>query len=220
VEEIMKKFALSFMLWLSVSFPVLAANPQVEFQTNMGSIVIELYPDKAPRTVENFMQYVTSGYYEGTIFHRVIDKFIIQGGGLTQDLVSKPTYAPVPIESQNGLRNEPGAVAMARGFQPDTATSQFFINLDDNKMLNYFRPEPALMGYTVFGKVIRGMEVAKKIGRIPTQAVGKLTDVPQEQIVIQRVSLLETPIIAEESHKPLEGLTVAPPSTKKGKKRG
>jgi peptidyl-prolyl cis-trans isomerase A (cyclophilin A) len=118
------------------------------------------------------------------------------------------------------LRNEPGAVAMARSFQPDTATSQFFINLDDNKMLNYFRPEPALMGYTVFGKVIRGMDIAKKIGRIPTQVLGKLTDVPQEQIVIQRVALLETPIIAEESHKPLEGLSVTPPSTKKGKKRG
>ena len=107
----MKKFALSFMLWLCVSFPALAANPQIEFQTNMGSFVIELYPDKAPKTVENFMQYVKSGYYEGTIFHRVIDKFIIQGGGLTQDMVSKPTFSPVAIESQNGLRNEPGSVA-------------------------------------------------------------------------------------------------------------
>lgn len=216
----MKRFAVALLLWLSICMPASAAYPQIEFQTNMGSFVIELYPDKAPRTVENFLQYVNSGYYEGTIFHRVIDKFIIQGGGLTPEMASKPTFSPVAIESNNGLRNEPGAVAMARAFSPDSATSQFFINLDDNKMLNYFRPEPALMGYTVFGKVIRGMDVAKKIGRIPTQILGKLSDVPQEVIVIQKVALLETPIIAEESHKPLEALPETPKLSKKGKKRG
>lgn len=211
----MKKTALSFILWLCASFPAFAAYPQIEFQTNVGSFVMELYPDKAPKTVENFMQYVNSGHYEGTIFHRVIDKFIIQGGGMTPEMTTKPTKPPVAIESNNGLHNEPGAVAMARTYQPDTATSQFFINLDDNKMLNYYKSEPGLMGYTVFGKVIRGMDVARKIGQTPTRVMGKLADVPQEQILIQHVTLLDTPVIAEESSKPLEGLKAAPASTTK-----
>lgn len=205
---------------LTIALPALAGNPQIEFRTNLGSFVVELYPDKAPKTVENFLAYVNQGYYEGTIFHRVIDKFIIQGGGLTSDMRPKPTYAPVASESRNGLRNEPGALAMARAFNPDSATSQFFINLDDNKMLNYYKPEPALMGYTVFGKVIRGMDVARKIGHIPTQNVGKLSDVPQETIVIEKAVMLETPIMAEESAQPLEGTTVSSKSAKKGKKRG
>lgn len=205
---------------LTFALPSLAANPQIEFRTNLGSFVVELYPDKAPKTVENFLSYVNQGYYEGTIFHRVIDKFIIQGGGLTSDMRPKPTYPPVASESRNGLRNEPGALAMARSFNPDSATSQFFINLDDNKMLNYYKPEPALMGYTVFGKVIRGMDIAKKIGRIPTQNVGKLSDVPQETIVIEKAVMLETPIMAEESAQPLEGAAVTSKSAKKGKKRG
>lgn len=211
-------FLLSFCL--TIALPALAANPQIEFRTNLGSFVVELYPDKAPKTVENFLAYVNQGYYEGTIFHRVIDKFIIQGGGLTSDLHPKPTYPPVASESRNGLRNEPGALAMARAFNPDSATSQFFINLDDNKMLNYYKPEPALMGYTVFGKVIRGMDIAKKIGRIPTQNVGKLSDVPQETIVIEKAVMLETPIMAEESAQPLEGTPVTSKLAKKGKKRG
>jgi len=216
----MKKFALVLFVWLSFSNPAWAANPQIEFQTNMGSFVVELYPDKAPKTVGNFLSYVQNGFYEGTIFHRVIHKFIIQGGGLTTDMVSKATLPPVPNEANNGLRNEPGAVSMARAFNPDSATAQFFINLDDNKMLNYYKPEPSLMGYTVFGKVIRGMDVAHKIGRIPTQAVGKLADVPQEIIVIQKAVLLETPIIAEESNRTGEALPATPKSMKKGKKRG
>jgi cyclophilin family peptidyl-prolyl cis-trans isomerase len=216
----MKKFALSFLFWLFISHPAVAANPQIEFQTNMGSFVVELYPDKAPKTVENFLTYVKSGFYEGTIFHRVIDKFIIQGGGLTSDMHSKQTLPPVPNEANNGLRNAPGSLAMARAFNPDSATAQFFINLDDNKMLNYYRPEPALMGYTVFGKVIRGMDIAQKIGRIPTQAFGKLSDVPQETIVIEKAALLETPIIAEESNRTSEALPATQKSSKKGKKRG
>ena len=202
---------------LTIALPALAANPQIEFRTNLGSFVVELYPDKAPKTVENFLSYVNQGYYEGTIFHRVIDKFIIQGGGLTSDMRPKPTYPPVVSESRNGLRNEPGALAMARAFNPDSATSQFFINLDDNKMLNYYKPEPALMGYTVFGKVIRGMDIAKKIGRIPTQNVGKLSDVPQETIVIEKAVMLEAPIMAEESAQPLQGTPVTSKLAKKGK---
>lgn len=216
----MKQFALLLLVWLSFFNPAFAANPQIEFQTNMGSFIVELYPDKAPKTVENFLSYVRNGFYEGTIFHRVIHKFIIQGGGLTADMRSKPTFPPIPNEANNGLRNEPGALSMARAFNPDSATAQFFINLDDNKMLNYYRQEPSLMGYTVFGKVIRGMDVAHKIGRIPTQAVGKLADVPQEIIVIEKAALLETPIIAEESNKTGEALPATPKSSKKGKKRG
>jgi peptidyl-prolyl cis-trans isomerase A (cyclophilin A) len=216
----MKKFALLFLIWLSFCNPAFAANPQIEFQTNMGSFIVELYPDKAPKTVENFLNYVKNGFYEGTIFHRVIHKFIIQGGGLTADMQSKPTFPPVPNEANNGLRNEPGALSMARAFNPDSATAQFFINLDDNKMLNYYKPEPSLMGYTVFGKVIRGMDIAHKIGRIPTQAVGKLADVPQEIIVIEKAALLETPIIAEESNRTGEALPATPKSSKKGKQRG
>ncbi|MDR2875521.1 MAG: peptidylprolyl isomerase [Methylobacillus sp.] len=209
----MKKLALLFTLWLCVGFSALAAQPptypQVEFQTNMGSIIIELYPDRAPKTVENFLQYVGNNHYEGTIFHRVLDNFIIQGGGLTADLEAKPTLPPVEIESNNGLRNEVGAVAMARSLQPDSATSQFFIDLDDNKLLNYYRPEPSLMGYTVFGKVVRGMDIARKIGGVPTAKVGGLDDVPQEPIVIQRVVLLETPVIAEGPYKPLAPVAIA-----------
>ncbi|MDR2220154.1 MAG: peptidylprolyl isomerase [Methylobacillus sp.] len=208
----MKKFVLPFLLGLCISFPAFAAPtvyPQVEFQTNMGSIIIELYPDKAPKTVENFLQYVSNNHYEGTIFHRVLDKFIIQGGGLTADLETKPTLPPVPIESNNGLRNEVGAVAMARTLQPDSATSQFFIDLDDNKLLNYYRPEPSLMGYTVFGKVVRGMDIARKIGEVPTQTVAGMADVPREPIVIQRVVLLETPVVAEGPYKPLAPTAVA-----------
>lgn len=216
----MKKFALLFLVWLSFCNPAFAANPQIEFQTNMGSFIVELYPDKAPKTVENFLNYVKHGFYEGTIFHRVIHKFIIQGGGLTSDMRSKPTFPPVQNEANNGLRNEPGTLSMARAFNPDSATAQFFINLDDNKMLNYYRPEPSLMGYTVFGKVIHGMDVAQKIGRTPTQAVGKLADVPQEIIVIEKATLLETPIIAEESSKTGETLPATPKSSKKGKQRG
>jgi peptidyl-prolyl cis-trans isomerase A (cyclophilin A) len=216
----MRKFAFAILLWLFACQPALAANPQIEFQTSAGSFVVELYPDKAPRTVENFLRYVNSGFYEGTIFHRVINKFIIQGGGLTPDLQAKSTYSPVPNEANNGLRNEPGTLAMARAFNPDSATSQFYINLDDNKMLNYFRPEPALMGYTVFGKIIRGMEIAQKIAIAPTQTVGRLSDVPLEPVVIQKAALLETPIMAEETHKIGESDSPPAKSSKKGKKRG
>lgn len=211
---------LLLLLCLATSLPALAANPQIEFRTNRGSFVVELYPDKAPKTVENFLNYVNNGFYEGTIFHRVIDRFIIQGGGLTPELNKKQTLDPIPNEANNGLRNEPGTLAMARAFNPNSATAQFYINLDDNKTLNYYRPEPALMGYCVFGKVIRGMDVAKKIGQTPTQVVGNLSDVPQETIVIEKVALLETPIMAEESNRTDEALPATSKSTKKGKKRG
>ena len=175
------------------------ANPQVEFQTNQGSFIVELYPDKAPQTVANFMQYVTSGYYQGTTFHRTIERFMIQGGGLDENLSEKPTLAPIPNESNNGLKNEPGTLAMARAYAPDSATSQFFININDNKFLNYYKPEPAYIGYAVFGRVIRGMETVERISKTPTHKIGMFSNVPVEPIVIERVALLDHPVIADAS---------------------
>lgn len=210
-----------FAVFLLLSQPLLAANPQIEFRTSEGSFVVELYPDKAPATVANFLEYVNSGFYEGTIFHRVIDRFVIQGGGLTADLHKKPTRPPIPNEADNGLRNEPGTLAMVRALKPDSATSQFFINLADNKSLNFYRPEPALMGYCVFGRVIRGMDVALKIGRTPTQAAGKLTDLPQQIVMIEQAAMLETPIIADQqADDASKGTSASTKSSKKGKKRG
>jgi peptidyl-prolyl cis-trans isomerase A (cyclophilin A) len=218
--KIIKFFLLTLCLVFSLSSQ--AANPQVEFRTNFGSFVVELYPDKAPKTVSNFLEYVNSGFYEGTIFHRVINQFVAQGGGFTSDLRQKQTKDPIPNEANNGLRNEPGTLAMARKFNPDSATSQFFINLSDNKILNYYRSEPDLMGYCVFGRVIRGMSVAEKIGQSTTQMVGKMGGVPVEPIIIEKVALLETPIIAEQQPtSTMETPSVTPSqSTKKGKKRG
>lgn len=167
-----------------------AANPQVKMRTNLGEIVLELYPDKAPITVANFLNYVNSGHYNGTLFHRTIHKFVIQGGGFTPDFQYKPPLAPITNEATNGLKNEPGTLAMARGYAPDSATAQFFINLDDNKFLNFHRPLPDYYGYCVFGKVIKGMEIAKKIGDLPTAASGPFAaDVPVEAVVIEEMAL-------------------------------
>lgn len=211
-----------FCVFLMLGLPALAANPQIEFRTSQGSFVVELYPDKAPATVANFLQYVNSGFYEGTIFHRVVDRFVIQGGGLTSDLRRKPTLDPIPNEANNGLRNESGTLAMARALKPDSATSQFFINLAENKTLNYYNPEPALMGYCVFGKIIRGMDVAQRIGKIPTQATGKLTELPREIVMIEKAAVLETPIIADQQTDDANkaASSTSTKSSKKGKKRG
>ncbi|MGE5027353.1 MAG: peptidylprolyl isomerase [Betaproteobacteria bacterium] len=192
------------------SMAALGAHPQVTMRTNMGEMVFELYPEKAPKTVANFLQYVGSGYYNGTVFHRTIQKFVIQGGGYTPDFQFKPTLDPIPNEAANGLRNEPGTLAMARAYEPDSATSQFFINLDDNKYLNHLRPHPDYYGYCVFGRVIKGMDVAKKIGALPTSAKGPFaSDVPVQPVIIEEMSLAtatetDTPKVAEaaEPEKP------------------
>jgi cyclophilin family peptidyl-prolyl cis-trans isomerase len=179
-----------------VSAPAQAprTRPQVRLLTNQGEMVIELYPDKAPKTVENFLHYVDSGHYKGTVFHRVIKDFVIQGGGFTPEFKQKETLAPIPIESDNGLRNEEGAVAMARDSDPNSATAQFFINLDNNLHLNFYKPQSYYYGYCVFGKVVKGLDVAKKIALIPTSAAGPFqTDVPKEPIVIEDVSLISMP---------------------------
>ena len=161
-----------------------AVHPHVTLDTSMGKIVLELYPDKAPKTVANFLAYVKAHQYDGTIFHRVIPGFMIQGGGFTPDMTEKPTKPPVKNESSNGLSNERGTIAMARTQAVDSATAQFFINVKDNKMLDY----PKNGGYTVFGKVIEGMDVADKIVAVPTTTKGPYSDVPQEPIRIVKAT--------------------------------
>jgi cyclophilin family peptidyl-prolyl cis-trans isomerase len=184
------------------SFNVFGTTLQVEMKTNMGNIVFELYPDKAPKTVENFLAYVNSGFYKGTVFHRVINRFVVQGGGLTPELQTKPTRDPITNEATNGLKNERGTLAMARAHDPDSATAQFFINLDSNKFLNHYKPEPDYYGYCVFGKVVKGMDVMDKIALRPTGAVGPFpADVPLEPVVIEDVSLVKQVAEAPKSSK-------------------
>lgn len=166
-----------------------AANPQVIFETNRGNFVVELYPDKAPKTVANFMQYVNSGFYKNTLFHRVISRFMIQGGGFTTAMVEKDTKAPIVNEAHNGLLNEPGTLAMARTSDPNSATSQFFINLENNQFLNHQGDYPDMMGYCVFGRVLKGMDVVREIASTPTGVVGPYSDVPKSPIVIEEIKI-------------------------------
>lgn len=175
-----------------------AANPQVELDTTAGKIRIELYPDAAPKTVENFLAYVQAKYYDGTQFHRVIPGFMIQGGGYTADFKEKPTRPPVRNEAEQsskaGLLNVPGSVAMARTPDPNSATAQFFINVADNKPLNFREPTPQGYGYTVFGKVTAGMDVVNKIAQAPTSAAGPFSrDVPVERVLIRSATVVAAP---------------------------
>jgi len=200
----MKPTVALLILGLGLATPTYADNPLVKLATNQGEIVFELYPEKAPRTVANFLHYVNSGHYKGTIFHRAVSKFVVQGGGYTADLQPKETLDPIPNEAANGLRNEPGALAMARAYEPDSATSQFYINLDDNKYLNYRTPDPKYIGYCVFGKVVKGMDVAKKIALLPTGAAGIFpSDVPMETVVIEQAEVIASlPKTAEPAAPP------------------
>jgi cyclophilin family peptidyl-prolyl cis-trans isomerase len=179
-------------LALLFSFNVAAANPQVELKTNMGSITLELYADKAPQSVENFLQYVKDGHYNGTIFHRVISSFMIQGGGFTPDFNQKKTRGPIRNEAGNGLKNTLGTVAMARTPDPHSATAQFFINTADNAFLNFTAPTQQGFGYAVFGKVVKGMEVVEKIARVATATRPPHSDVPLKPVVIERAVIIET----------------------------
>jgi cyclophilin family peptidyl-prolyl cis-trans isomerase len=167
----------------------LAADPQVEFKTNMGTITLELFANKAPKTVENFLQYVRDGHFKGTVFHRVIPGFMIQGGGFSVDFAQKQTRAPIPNEASNGLRNEVGTIAMARTNDPNSATAQFFINVSDNQSLNFAPGNP---GYAVFGKVVKGMEVVQKIEAVATGPgpVPPHQNVPRKPIVIEDAKIL------------------------------
>jgi peptidyl-prolyl cis-trans isomerase B (cyclophilin B) len=178
------------------ALPALAANPQVEFDTTAGKIRVELYPDAAPKTVANFLDYVKAKHFDGTQFHRVIPGFMIQGGGFTADFKEKPTRPPVVNEaemsSKAGLLNVPGTLAMARTPDPNSATGQFFINVADNKFLNFRSPDPAGIGYTVFGKVVSGMEVVDKIAKAPTGAGGPFPkDVPAERVIITKAYVVD-----------------------------
>lgn len=176
---------------LLVCLNVHASNPQVEIKTSQGAILVELYPDKAPQTVGNFLHYVKSDFYRNTIFHRVVNRFVIQGGGYTSKLEAKKTSAPIPSEATNGLKNDAGTLAMARSFDPDSATSQFFINVERNRYLNHHKPQPEYYGYTVFGKVLKGMDIVQKIAAVPTTTAGPFfTDVPMQDIVIEDVTVV------------------------------
>jgi peptidyl-prolyl cis-trans isomerase A (cyclophilin A) len=166
----------------------LAADPQVDVRTSAGTLRLELYPAKAPKTVENFLQYVRDGHYNGTIFHRVIPGFMVQGGGMTPDMAQKKTRAPIPIESKNGLKNEVGSLAMARTSDPNSATAQFFINVKNNSFLDY--PGSDGHGYTVFGKVVSGMDVVNKITAMPTGSQGMHQDVPRTPVVIESATVV------------------------------
>jgi len=173
-----------------VALPALATDPRVELKTNRGTIVLELYPDKAPKTVANFLQYVKDGQYTGTVFHRVIDGFMIQGGGFDKDMRQKPTRAPVENEAANGLKNDVGTIAMARTPDPHSASAQFFINLKNNDFLNFREPTPQGYGYTVFGKVVAGMDVVEKIATVPTGNAGPHQNVPREPVIIESATIL------------------------------
>jgi cyclophilin family peptidyl-prolyl cis-trans isomerase len=190
----MKKLitACAIALLLAANSDVFASNPRVRMETTKGVVVIELYPDKAPKTVENFLRYVNEGKYDGTIFHRVIKRFMNQGGGFTPDFKKVETYAPIKNEADNGLKNKRGTIAMARTGDPHSATNQFFVNTVDNAFLDHTSKSPSGWGYCVFATVVDGMDVMDRIAKVPTGASGPFQqDVPQEEILIQKVSVIE-----------------------------
>jgi peptidyl-prolyl cis-trans isomerase A (cyclophilin A) len=173
---------------LALSASVAAHAQSVKLATSAGDIVIQLDAAKAPKTVDNFLQYVRSGHYDGTVFHRVIDSFMIQGGGMTADMKEKATRAPIPLEARNGLDNVRGTIAMARTNDPNSATAQFFINLKDNTFLNAAQSRDG-NGYAVFGKVVAGMDVVDKIRAVPTGNKGGHQNVPLEPVTIRQATV-------------------------------
>jgi len=188
----MRRISTLVLLLLAMS-GAWAQNPRVEFKTSMGSFALELYADKAPKTVANFIQYVNSGFYNGTIFHRVIDGFMIQGGGFEPGMREKKTRAPIENEAgaafNAGLKNELGTVAMARTPNPHSATAQFFINVKNNAFLDYREPSPQGFGYAVFGRVVEGMDTVLRISKTPTTTIEQHQNVPQRAVLIESVSL-------------------------------
>jgi cyclophilin family peptidyl-prolyl cis-trans isomerase len=185
----MLKTLLAVLAFALSSFAI-AANPQVELRTSMGSIVLELEADNAPQTVENFIQYVKAGHYDGTIFHRVIPGFMIQGGGFSPEMREKPTRGGIKNEAGNGLRNTAGTVAMARTADPHSASAQFFINVADNAFLDFRAPTREGFGYTVFGKVVKGMDVVSRIAKVSTGQKPPHSDVPLKPVVIERAQFV------------------------------
>ena len=185
--------ALSLVLAFAAHAAAPAPNPQVEVRTSMGSFVIELYPENAPNTVQNFLQYVKDGHYNGTIFHRVIPGFMIQGGGFTPSFQEKATRPPIKNEAGNGLRNGVGMVSMARTADPHSATAQFFVNVAENPTLDFKAPTQDGYGYTPFGRVVKGVDVVARIVSVPT-GPGKPPhqDVPKKPVVIERIAVIES----------------------------
>ncbi|MDX9785733.1 MAG: peptidylprolyl isomerase [Desulfobacterales bacterium] len=185
----MKRCVIAFVLWLSIASLAVAESklPQVRLETNKGAITLELNRDKAPKTVENFLSYVESGFYNGTIFHRVIKGFMIQGGGFTPDMAQKDTRGPVNNEADNGLSNSRGTIAMARTNDPHSATAQFFINAKNNPFLNHTAKSESGWGYCVFGKVVQGMDVVDAIEMVETGS----QDVPTTPVVITHAVVLK-----------------------------
>ncbi len=191
-----KRLLLLTSVILSLATSMVLAGPQVRLDTSLGAITLELAEDQAPKTVENFLGYVREGFYDGTIFHRVIDGFMIQGGGFTADFQQKETRPPIRNEADNGLKNQRGTIAMARTGDPHSATAQFFINVQDNSALDYRAPTSQGWGYAVFGKVVDGMDVVDQIRQVPTGAGGpggRFSDVPTSPVTIKSVTLLSSP---------------------------
>ncbi len=190
LQTLSRRAALALSVAAVVSMPAWAQGaPRVKLVTSAGDIVLELAPDKAPKSVQNFLQYVKDKHYDGTVFHRVIDGFMIQGGGFTADLKQKPTRAPIPLEADNGLKNDKYTIAMARTGDANSATAQFFINVKDNAMLN--APKPDGHGYAVFGKVVAGTDVVDKIRQARTGNQSGMQDVPLEAITIRSATLVK-----------------------------
>ena len=183
---------LGLVLLLLAAGPARAANPVVELSTSFGPIRIELYADKAPKTVANFLQYAKEGFYDGTIFHRVIPRFMVQGGGFTPDMAQKKTREPIANEAQNGLKNTTGTIAMARTSDPHSATAQFFINVADNDFLNFTGPTQQGFGYCVFGRVTQGMDAVDKIVAVRTGNRSGHQNVPLEPVLIKSVRVIST----------------------------
>jgi cyclophilin family peptidyl-prolyl cis-trans isomerase len=188
----MKRTLISILIVLTVAFAAIAGdNPTVEMDTTKGKIILELDADKAPKTVKNFLAYVDAGFYDGTVFHRVIPNFMIQGGGFTADMKRKQAGAPIDNEADNGLRNERGTIAMARTSNPHSATAQFFINSKNNDFLNHKGKSPQGWGYAVFGRVAEGLAVVDAISAVKTGTRGPFRDVPSEPVVIRKVVRLK-----------------------------
>lgn len=189
----MKQLLTAVLLLITAGSLQAADKPLVEMETSLGSIEIELDPEKAPRSVANFLRYANEGFYDGTIFHRVIKNFMIQGGGFTKDYNRKNTHSPIDNEAFNGLKNDRGTIAMARTNDPHSATSQFFINTVNNNFLNFKNKSTRGWGYTVFGKVIDGMDVVDRIQNVSTGPAASFpSDVPQQQVIITKVKLLNS----------------------------
>ncbi len=169
----------------------MSANPMIKMETSKGTMTIELFADKAPNSVANFVSYVEDGFYDGLIFHRVIPNFMVQGGGMLPDMTEKPNKAPIKNEANNGLKNDRGTLAMARTQDPHSATSQFFINLKDNDFLNFTSETPAGWGYAVFGKVTDGLDVIDEIAKVKTGNHGAHGDVPLEPVMINKVTVIK-----------------------------